>query len=109
MDDNGWLSIPTELAPSRRLPSEQLDLVRWHHGCDASGSAARRHVMNEHSRTTLSIVALVCVLGSCESSAMRPPAATGRAVGPRSPAAYETVAAGAHESVTRTGNRAPVG
>src|SRR5258708_37513952 len=105
MDDNGWLSIPTELAPSRRLPSEQLDLVRWHQGCDASGSAARRHVMNDHSRPTLSIVALVCVLGSCESSAMRPPAATAAAVGPRSPAAYETVGDGGHEIMTWNGNR----
>jgi hypothetical protein len=63
--------------------------------------------MNEHSRTTLSIVALVCVLGSCESSAMRPPAATGAAVGPRSPAAYQTVGDGGHEIMTWNGNLAP--
>ena len=64
--------------------------------------------MNEHSRTTLSIVALVCVLGSCESSAMRPPRATGSTVGPRSPAAYETIGDGGHEIMTWNGSRAPV-
>jgi hypothetical protein len=64
--------------------------------------------MNEHSRTTLSIVALVCALGSCESSAVRPPRVTGAAVGPRSPATYETVGDGGHEIMTWKGNPASV-